>query len=113
MAAFAPARDAHLILAIPVFPFFPGPSGISLPFLFLAEPRPIVSLSGVKYNIYCVLFRTFYQPISQITVTVSASSMSSGRMSMSKLSQASSTAMPLAIIGMRMVLTLTFRSVFA
>ena len=59
MLAFVPARDAHLLLAIPALPFFPGPSGVSLLRLFLAEPLPIVVLSGAKHNIFCALFMTF------------------------------------------------------
>ena len=59
MMVFVPARDAHLLLAIPALPFFPGPSGVSLLRLFLAEPLPIVVLSGAKHNIFCALFMTF------------------------------------------------------
>ena len=59
MPAFVPARDAHLLLAIPALPFFSGPSGVSLLRLFLAEPLPIVVLSGAKHNIFCALFMTF------------------------------------------------------
>ena len=59
MVVFVPARDAHLLLAIPALPFFPDPSGVSLLHLFLAEPLPIVVLSGVKYNIFHALFITF------------------------------------------------------
>ena len=59
MMVFVPARDAHLLLAIPALPFFSGPSGVSLLRLFLAEPLPIVVLSGVKYNIFHALFMTF------------------------------------------------------
>lgn len=59
MMVFVPARDAHLLLAIPALPFFPGPSGVSLLRLFLAKPLPIVVLSGVKYNIFRALFMAF------------------------------------------------------
>ena len=59
MMIFVPARDAHLLLAIPALPFFPGPSGVSLLRLFLEEPLPIVVLSGVKYHIFRALLVTF------------------------------------------------------